>query len=473
MTQPDDLVEPRELRSWFAASMSELYRKEVPLYSSLLDVVSKVNQDKLKNDAALRQELENSDSLARLGLERHGAIRLGSDDELVELTAFLRLLDMHPVGYYDLSAPPAHLPIHATCFRSVTPSSLKYSPFRLFVSILRPDLLPADPSIRQMVQTSIRSRKLFPPEVAQLVAQAALHNHQLPRHSAEQLIKLAIPSFAFHARSALTSSEYALLAKSSLLLADIVAFPNPHINHLTPRTLDIDAVQDALVADPTFEAKAGGIEGPPPSKCPILLRQTSFCAVEETVPFSDGTIGKHAARFGEIEQRGAAVTPAGRALYDKMLASNSWGALLDKDWEALRTSGLIWVQYRPVPGAQKDNVVVSQPEGETLLPTIDQVISQLLADGKLFYAHQIYEDFLPLSAAGIFQSNLGTSSHRDTSLCTASSPTPGGPVTGREQLQDVLARAGAVLRDEMEVYKSVEEQSKRECVELFGIKTRD
>ena len=62
------------------------------------------------------------------------------------------------------------------------------------------------------------------------------------------------------------------------------------------------------------------IEGPPPRKCPILLRQTSFKALSEKVHFKnsdgEGKRGNHKARFGEIEQRGAAVTQKGIDLRD-------------------------------------------------------------------------------------------------------------------------------------------------------------
>nr|BFE95698.1 hypothetical protein GCM10020185_62340 [Pseudomonas brassicacearum subsp. brassicacearum] len=63
------------------------------------------------------------------------------------------------------------------------------------------------------------------------------------------------------------------------------------------------------------------IEGPPRRQCPILLRQTSFKALDEPVAFTDQpqSQGSHSARFGEIEQRGAALTPKGRALYDQLL----------------------------------------------------------------------------------------------------------------------------------------------------------
>src|SRR5690606_514512 len=96
-----------------------------------------------------------------------------------------------------------------------------------------------------------------------------------------------------------------------------VCFRGPHINHLTPRALDIDAVQAEMIAR-GIEAKAV-IEGPPRRAVPILLRQTSFHALEEAIFFREGEArirGAHTARFGEIEQRGIALTPHGRERYD-------------------------------------------------------------------------------------------------------------------------------------------------------------
>ncbi|MGS8722462.1 2-oxoadipate dioxygenase/decarboxylase family protein, partial [Salmonella enterica subsp. enterica serovar Infantis] len=49
------------------------------------------------------------------------------------------------------------------------------------------------------------------------------------------------------------------------------------------------------------------------------LRQTSFKEIEEQVLFVDEKQGTHTARFGEIEQRGVALTPKGRRLYDELL----------------------------------------------------------------------------------------------------------------------------------------------------------
>ena len=103
----------------------------------------------------------------------------------------------------------------------------------------------------------------------------------------------------------------------------MVCFPGCHINHLTPRTLDIDRVQ-SLMPECGIEPKAL-IEGPPRREVPILLRQTSFKALEEPVMFAGEHRGTHSARFGEIEQRGVALTPKGRALYDRLLQAAGTG----------------------------------------------------------------------------------------------------------------------------------------------------
>lgn len=67
----------------------------------------------------------------------------------------------------------------------------------------------------------------------------------------------------------------------------MVCFPGCHINHLTPRTLDIDRVQE-LMPKYGIEPKIL-IEGPPRREVPILLRQTSFKALEEPVLSQENT----------------------------------------------------------------------------------------------------------------------------------------------------------------------------------------
>ena len=129
---------------------------------------------------------------------------------------------------------------------------------------------------------------------------------------AQEFITQALETFRWHQDSIVDLQTYQALHSIYSLIADVVCFKGPHINHLTPRVLDIDAAQTAM-QQRGLQAKLL-IEGPPRRNCPILLRQTSFLALEEQIVFSggSGTDGKHAARFGEIEQRGFALTPKGR-----------------------------------------------------------------------------------------------------------------------------------------------------------------
>jgi uncharacterized glyoxalase superfamily metalloenzyme YdcJ len=136
-------------------------------------------------------------------------------------------------------------------------------------------------------------------------------------------VQEALETFRWHRHATVDEETYHALHREHRLIADVVCFPGCHINHLTPRTLDIDRVQ-ALMPECGIEPKAL-IEGPPRREVPILLRQTSFKALEEPVMFAGEHKGTHSARFGEIEQRGIALTPKGRALYDRLLQAAGTG----------------------------------------------------------------------------------------------------------------------------------------------------
>ena len=96
----------------------------------------------------------------------------------------------------------------------------------------------------------------------------------------------ALETFRWH-RHATVDQRPTALSNEHRLIADVVCFPGCHINHLTPRTLDIDRVQE-LMPKYGIEPKIL-IEGPPRREVPILLRQTSFKALEEPV-LSPGNI---------------------------------------------------------------------------------------------------------------------------------------------------------------------------------------
>ena len=155
----DRFVDQNVLRSAFTLCMSAMYQAEVPLYGDLIEIVQDVNQ-KVMNASSERQW----DS-ERLEVERHGAIRLGSPQEISTMRRLLDIIGLHPVGYYDLSI--AGLPMHATAFRPLTQETLTKNSFRIFCSLLRPKLL--DSETRTLAMSIINKRQLFTPELLSLI----------------------------------------------------------------------------------------------------------------------------------------------------------------------------------------------------------------------------------------------------------------------------------------------------------------
>lgn len=84
----------------------------------------------------------------------------------------------------------------------------------------------------------------------------------LNRHQADDFITQSLETFRWHHQATVSAETYQQLHEQHRLIADVVAFKGPHINHLTPRTLNIDAVQTAM-AEHNITPKAV-IEGPPP-----------------------------------------------------------------------------------------------------------------------------------------------------------------------------------------------------------------
>ena len=457
---PSTHVSPDQIRSRFSAAMSAMYRTEVPAYGTLMELVAKVNADSLAADPVEAARLEANDDLARISEERHGAIRLGTAEELFTMRRLFAVMGMAPVGYYDLSE--AGVPVHSTAFRPVGEAALKINPFRVFTSLLRLDLI-ADETLRADAARILAARQIFTPRCLELIAKAEAEGG-LSDKDADQFVAEATETFRWQPRANVDADMYHRLHDAHRLIADVVSFKGPHINHLTPRTLDIDKVQ-ALMPEWGISPKAV-VEGPPTRKCPILLRQTSFKALEEAVSFEkDGQWieGSHTARFGEIEQRGLALTPKGRALYDELLTasrklsrpaadgSNAMGymdaleqtfAAFPDDWETLRTEGLGYFT-----ASLTDKGLAAQTAAGLS-------IEELAAQGLVRFDPIVYEDFLPVSAAGIFQSNLGDGAAQDF----AASPNQ----------QRFEVDLGAPVLDEFAHYAAIEAASREACLAAFA-----
>lgn len=434
-----------DVRDRFSTAMSAMYQTEVPQYGTLLELVEQVNQETLSQQPELRRRLEAQGELARLSVERHGAIRVGSADELSMLRRLFAVMGMHPVGYYDLSA--AGVPVHSTAFRPIEDEALACNPFRVFTSLLRLELIESE-ALRQRAEEILAKRDIFTPKARDLIKRFETQGG-LTSDEADQFVNEALETFRWHQDATVDLDTYQALSAEHRLIADVVCFRGPHINHLTPRTLDIDEAQRRMPSV-GMNPKAV-IEGPPRRESPILLRQTSFKALEESIRFAGDAQGTHTARFGEIEQRGMALTPKGRALYDQLLNegrkqtagldNDAHQAVMDKVFtalpdsdEAMRREGLAYFHYHLTDA------------GKVATGNTSSDMDVLIAQGLVEAQPITYEDFLPVSAAGIFQSNLGGN---------ASDAYAGN--ANREAFEEAL---GAPVTDELALYAERENTSK-------------
>jgi uncharacterized glyoxalase superfamily metalloenzyme YdcJ len=214
----------------------------------------------------------------------------------------------------------------------------------------------------------------------------------------------------------------------------------------------------------------------PSEDTPVLLRQDAYKALTEPVEFAevDGSVvqSTHTARFGEIEERFYACTPAGRAMYDACLAEAD--AAREKDpglpkrdmaaYEALYarpfaafpktlpeliSAKLVYARYVATPKG-----IAAGKSGA--LPTTD--LMELVRGGFVDYEGLRYEDFLPVSAAGIFASNLQQYGTKSTAAVK--------PTYTQAQLEEIL---GKRIVDSTTMYARFEAESKLETYRSLGL----
>lgn len=353
-----------------------MYGSEVPAYTTLVEVSTQVNHD----HAGRHPGAQQLGTLSRVTAERHGAIRVGTPVELAAVADLFCAFGMVPVGYYDLRDAVSPVPVVSTAFRPIDADELARNPFRVFTSMLAlndPRFFDAD--LRARVQTFLTRRRLFDPA---LIARARViaADGGCDADRADDFVAQAVAAFAL-SDEPIEKSWYDELSRVSAVAADIAGVMSTHINHLTPRVLDIDELYRRMTARGVRMIDA--IQGPPRWDGPaVLLRQTSFRALAEPRRFrnDDGTVveGSLRVRFGEVEARGVALTPKGRERYDAAMARLAGSAY----------PATVWGQY---------------------FPSTDD---EMAAQGLAYYCGGdpakpvVYEDFLPASAAGIFRSNL-------------------------------------------------------------------
>ncbi|WP_329142037.1 VOC family protein [Streptomyces sp. NBC_01456] len=413
------MISQWQLRAAFARRLSDMYGREVPAYTTLVDVSREVNEDVLRARGA---DAERLGSIGRVTAERHGAIRVGTPAELQQVARIFGALGMHPVGFYDLrEAAASAVPVVSTAFRPVDGEELARNPFRVFTSLLTPaDPRFFDDALRARLENFLAERRLFPPELLALADRAEAAG-ELPEAEAERFLQLAVRAFELSPEP-VDQAWYETLERVSAVAADIGGVRSTHINHLTPRVLDIDALYRRMTERGIEMIDT--IQGPPRRQGPdVLLRQTSFRALAEPralrTPDGEVVSGALRVRFGEVEARGIALTRQGRARYDALLARVDdevarrpgddraaiaralWAGELPDTEQELATQGLAHFTYHAVPGRPQDG---SRPPA---------ALQDLVAQGWVRAEPVVYEDFLPRSAAGIFQSNLSDEGSRN------------------------------------------------------------
>jgi uncharacterized glyoxalase superfamily metalloenzyme YdcJ len=264
----------------------------------------------------------------------------------------------------------------STAFRPVDDSELARNPFRVFTSMLATrDRRFFDVELRRRVEGFVARRQLFDPALLTR-ARVIAADGCCGAGEAEEFVGQAVAAFAL-SREPIDKAWYDELSRVSAVAADIAGVGSTHLNHLTPRVLDIDELYRRMTARGI--AMIDTIQGPPHTDGPaVLLRQTSFRALAEPRRFrlDDGTVieGTLRVRFGEVEARGVALTPKGRERYDAAMAAPD--------------PAQVWSRYFPSTDVE------------------------MAAQGLAYYRGGdpskpiVYEDFLPASAAGIFRSNL-------------------------------------------------------------------
>ncbi|HCR85061.1 MAG TPA: DUF1338 domain-containing protein [Alphaproteobacteria bacterium] len=382
-------ISKNTLRKKLFKELSEMYAAEVPLYDKLLETVKYTN----KQAAQQTPELDLSEKeIEELSSERHGAIRLGKPEEMAMMARFFNSLDMQPVNFYNLAdAGSKSQPVISTAFRPV-----KNADHRVFCSLLMTDYF--DKETEEKIKNALKDRQIFSAKLKALI-EISEKEDGLNDIQAKDFINEAKKLFGWRG-TAIDYELYNLMVEKKFnIAADIACFPNPHLNHLTPNSLDIDLLYSEM--NKRFKTDLGilsakgmkdSIEGPPAMKHLVLLRQTSYKALDEKVEFTnlDGTkiSATHTARFGEIEQRGIALTPKGRAIYDRLISENK-------------------IDYKSFTKELPDNYNELRK----------QELAYFKKDSTGNYKPIRYEDFLPVSAAGIFASNLsqyGTKSDNES-----------------------------------------------------------
>ena len=265
-------------------------------------------------------------------------------------------------------------------------------------------------------------------------------------------------------------SEMDSYQRGIVTAADITALVSGLVTTFRGETFQLQKLNHAGFNDFT--------EGPPEGT-PILLRQDAYKALTEPVTFTqeDGSTvaATHTARFGEIEERFYACTPKGREMYDQCLAQAD--AARDKDpnlpkrdfaaYEALYAAPFARFS-KTLPELIARDLVFARFEPTAAGIAAAQIgavtstdMMELIRHGYVQYEGLRYEDFLPVSAAGIFASNLNQYGTKSTAAVK--------PTYTQKQLEDIMGRP---IINATTVYAGIDAASRMDTYAKLGLLER-
>ncbi len=288
--------------------------------------------------------------------------------------------------------------------------------------------------------------------------------------------EMPAPAFELRARRALSALAHAadrdwMHLHFKFMPVDAIERLPHHASAATPAAIDeLVARTTARLGQPDLQLTKYPHSGfkdfteGPSADTPVLLRQDAYKALTEAVEFvnADGSITKtsHTARFGEIEQRFYATTPAGRDLYDRCLtiadaAREKDPALPKRDFAAYEA--LYAEPFKPIPKTMPQllergliyGLYTPTPAGRAAAATLNTTdLRKLVASGYVRVEGLRYEDFLPVSAAGIFASNLNQYGTKSTAAVK--------PTYTQSMLEDIM---GKRIIDTDAQYRALEARS--------------
>ena len=532
-----DHLDKREMQGALFAELSEMFSREVPLYTHSLSV-NRLSNRVVSDLLGVRFSgfSVSDDEIEYASGERHGAIRIGRPDEYRWVARFFACFDMHPHNFYDMTSIGAKSqPVIATAFRST------FNPdHRVFSSLLMTDAF--DLETRNEIEELLSKRSIVSERAKELIERSESQGGLGADDARELILEATSRIFKWQGTASNPDLYHRLCAQGYKIAADIACFHSHHLNHLTPNTLcmdlytacmrfvldeidesvftrsaneaiammlkwmDVDslrlhfkhldesrfgfetmnAVDDDVIVTSVSSLKQGiesvreqvrhlehngfkdRTEGPPAGKL-ILLRQDAYRALREPIEFtddeSDVQVIHHTARFGEIEQRYYATTPAGRALYDACLDAYESTSDAVCEGYAPVNSSLQMKAFDGIPGALRElaakglvyvrYIPISSEGGRAIQDVSPENLMEL---GLIRVEGLRYEDFLPASAAGIFASNLdqygiNARMHNDSRAL-------------QEYLEETLGRA---VIDSDRVYAAIQAGSLLDCYEQLGL----